>query len=223
MFAWEELRFSESTPLKYLIDRLPDKPALYAFCSNLTIEKLELVGWDDFRHMVDRAHGIKRESQIGFYESVTVLFSNNRSGSYFNEASFNSIKQDKVLSFRLTSLLKMAENLISPYYLGETTNLQLRVKQHLDASSALSKRLGSVGLTYNDMFLKFVTYESLGIKFDIKEEQNEDDDLEMLNLFSSQKVSGADSETKKSMLFFEEVLTRICKPRFIEKIGENKD
>ncbi len=89
----------------------------------------------------------------------------------------------------LARVLSAASMLQSPMYVGKADDLQSRISQHLDPSSELATRLRQAGIVFDEAILVYTVIE--------ESEQRSD-----------------------SVLFLvEEIVSRICRPGFVLRIG----
>lgn len=171
------------------VERIPAEPGVYAFFRQLEIS-----------HQHDPE---------GFTEEVLALIGQPAANSHatrcgplhnINLHSHSTLSQKKENELRqlaaddssrqyLANVISACTMLQSPLYVGKADRLRRRIGNHLDPSSDLSLRLREVGICIEKCVLVYTLL---------------DDDVCL---------------SEASLFLFEEIISRICRPGFVLRIG----
>lgn len=217
MNNWKSLRLDEGTPLSVLLDRLPPLPGLYCIKLNL-LNDSSPCSLESVSEKVNKSFGLPRKTSIGFYESVQLEHKLNVKPSYATDSVYKKLNAKEGFGTKFEKMMLLAETLSPVLYVGETNDIQRRLKEHLMDSSELISRFHSAGISASDLLINWVVIEE-GFDCPVETVENAVNPLDTWATIEAPK----EKVDKSELLFFEELLTQICKPRFIEKIGENKD
>lgn len=214
---WKSLRLDEITPLDVLLDRLPPQPGIYCIKLNL-LNDSSICSLSIVRDKVHKSFGLPRKSSIGFYESVKLEHKLNVESSYATDDTYDKLNAKEGFSVKFQKMMLLAESLSPVLYVGETNDIQRRLKEHLLDSSQLIGRFNAAEISTSDLLINWVVIEE-GFDCPVEVVENAVNPLDTWAAIEAPK----EQIDKSELLFFEELLTQICKPRFIEKLGENKD
>jgi len=171
-------------------DRLPPQPAVYAFFRNIKLPALASA--DDFLASVVTA--VSARAARNRTDKVGPL--HNITLECRSELSERKAETLSTLvqtaSFRafLSKIIKTASLLQSPLYVGKAVSLQARIKQHLEPMSDLAVRLRDADLTVNGCTLAYALVDESPVPLD-----------------------------DPTLFLIEEVITRLCRPGFVSRIG----
>ncbi len=104
--------------------------------------------------------------------------------------TLDNLSNDPQFRSYLASILETVSLMQSPLYVGKAENLQKRIIQHLDPMSDLSTRLREVGIYIPKTILAYCVVDNM--------------------LFEP---------TPDSLFLIEELVTRICRPGFVCRVG----
>ena len=170
-------------------ERLPPAPAVYAF-----FRKLDCPSGDPTTFLETVHAAIDAPAAPQHSSRVGPLHSVTlQSHSVLSPLKSERLRRLAALdSFRqyLAHVLERAALLQAPLYVGKADSLQLRIKQHLEPTSDLSSRLRGVGLNLDRAVLAYAL-------MDTPEDWNDEVTLTLV----------------------EEILTRICRPGYVARIG----
>lgn len=214
---WKSLRLDEVSPISVMLDRLPSKPGLYCIKLSLLNEYSDC-SLDSVRNKVIKSFGLPRQNSVGFYESVKLEHKLNVQPTYATDSVFNKLKTKSDFDIKFKKMMLLAETLSPVLYVGETNDIQRRLKEHLMDNSELTSRFQAAEISLNDLLINWVVIEE-GFDCPIETVESTVNPLDTWAIIEKPK----EQVDKSELLFFEELLTQICKPRFIQKIGENKD
>jgi len=174
--------------------RIPCAPAVYAFYRRLDVsadvDPEEFVA--HIQGEVSCPAAPLREARVGGLHRVGL-----HSESTLSESKLELLRAlavGKEFRSALSSIIQHPCLLQPPLYVGKAANLQTRTRRHLDVSSPLSERLRDVGI-------------------DIKKANM------VYTLIPQDNISDEDQEENEAALLIEEIVTRICRPGFVLRIG----
>lgn len=237
---WTHVQLSGPGPIAAKLKRLPTGAAIYSFCPSISFPA-GLRGQDLLAHLWDLceiSHGPNLSSALGAYESIQLVHKSEVPFTYLkNSPDILAVLEDQSFVECLSEILSAAQELVPPYYVGETRNLQVRVKQHLDANSDLRARLHTKNIPIESLTLRyylldkgcdnFLEEEVLGDGVvDDTEDGDVDEDLELNAMIasglSSASYDAENQEAKRKRKLIEELLSRLCRPRYIEQLGSRQ-
>jgi hypothetical protein len=171
-------------------DRLPSAPAVYAFFRNIKLPAAASA--EDFTAAITGAIAARAAPDR-----------TNKVGSLHNvtlecRSALSETKAGKLVSlaqsapFRvfLAKIVETASLLQSPLYVGKADSLQSRIRQHLEPMSDLAVRLREANITINACTLAYAIVEESPV-----------------------------SLTGLTMFLIEEIISRLCRPGFVSRIG----
>lgn len=172
-------------------DRLPDQPAVYAFFRNVKLPRPE-AGADNFLAALNAA--ISARAAPDRSSRVGPLHTVRL--ECWSELTANKSSKLSVLAenaaFRgfLGEVIETASLLQSPLYVGKADSLQARIRQHLEPMSDLAVRLREASITINGCSLAYAIVHECPVPLDLQ-----------------------------TMTLIEEIISRICRPGFVSRIG----
>lgn len=171
--------------------RLPTEPAIYAIFREVKLPKKEAPA-DEFVKAV-----------ISIIEAKAAPTKKNKVGPLHqieldscSELSQNKTDQlsnladCEVFRANLGAVLEKASLLQAPLYVGKADSLQSRIKQHLEPNSDLALRFREAGINIRSCILAYTVISREILKLD-----------------------------DKSLFLVEEIISRICRPGFVSRIG----
>jgi hypothetical protein len=133
-----------------------------------------------------------REARVGGLHRVSL-----RSESRLSESKLEQLKslsRDPNFRKSLSEIILNACLLQPPLYVGKAVNLQTRLRQHLEFASPLQDRLSEVGIDIKKSILVY-------------------------NIVPQFPAIDGDQEEGETALLIEDIVTRICRPGFVMRIG----
>ena len=171
-------------------ERLPNAPAVYAFFRKIQLS--EVGNGTDFVHSLLEA--VRQPSAPLKRARIGPL--HHIELHSFSELSLAKQHRLEVLAedarFRnfITRIIDTSSLLQAPLYVGKTENLQTRIKQHLEPMSDLNSRLREVDIALGASILAYTVVDD-----------------------------GPEDLSSDVMFLIEEVISRICRPGFVSRIG----
>lgn len=238
---WEILDLAGREPLEAKLERLPDAPAIYCFCQSITVDAStsshELR--DHLANILRRPHGPQFSSAVGPYEQVRLVHEPPYTEKFVENVLNNKLIENNDFRVELHRILILLQDIIPPYYVGETGNLQRRIREHLAGrKSDLGERIRREGLSWEDLVVKYTTVDTatvaslesprndnavedkgFGEYKTVPEEDDGEDDETAEILGALTPFSQSSRSERPERRFLEELITRLCRPRYIEKVG----
>jgi hypothetical protein len=233
--TWAHISLSGGGPVGHKLQRLPTGSAIYAFCPTVKLppEKKGLDLLEHLQRLCETPYGPDIAAWFGPYARASLSHHCKRQYGYLKkESSTLTTLEDEAFLKCLNQALEAAQELVPPYYIGETENLQRRIRDHLATNSDLRVRLSRVGIDIQDLTVRYflLSSECGGL---LEDDRNADssegsgeaasfeDDMGVLVATGLDDISfefGV-SASRRRRLLIEEVLSRLCRPRYIEKLG----
>ncbi len=175
---------------------LREKPAVYAWYRSFN----NLIDCDTAENFLlaidsyfDAKVSDKFNGKLGYLYDITIQ----ESGGSLSEKRYNLLKKIAQKPNKreiLSKILKDAELLQSPLYVGKAINLRKRIGDHISGYSELLNRFENAGINFRQCVLR---YKYIDIS-----------DLEMLN-----------DDAEEAVYLVEEILTRLSPAAFVRKPG----
>ncbi|WP_344707151.1 hypothetical protein [Sphingomonas swuensis] len=171
-------------------ERLPNSPGVYAFFSPPPV--LPTSDADEFmgalNTLIEQRASPSLSARAGSLHQLTL--DNFSQLSDHKQEKLREYAEDPRFREELAIIVSRCLPLKAPLYVGQTTVLQSRIKQHLSPSSNLAVRLRSTGLSVDRCFVAYRLMPDIEI-------------------FKKADV----------LTLTEEVVTRILRPGFVSRIG----
>ncbi|GEA13621.1 hypothetical protein [Alteromonas sp. KUL49] len=212
MESWETISFKGETPIQFILETIPEAPAIYSFTLNLRMEEkyyqpdsygsIEL--WADsvcseLERILNLPHGMQLNSTLGAFESVGIRYGMNFPFSYIKPINFVKLQTENPSFIKfLKAFIGKLSNFSSAMYVGESHDLNKRVKQHLNADSDLTRRLSSEGIDYKDLNLNYILLDDLEISYSelMEEEDITQESTSLMAFFNAGNVSTSENPEK---------------------------
>ena len=171
------------------IRRIPQEPGVYAFFRQLKISNQQ-----DADAFVDEVLALSSQPAANNHTARcgplhNVGLSSSSTLSSRKEAQLRELSNDSSFRKHLATTLSACTMLQAPLYVGKADQLRNRINSHLDPTSDLSTRLREVGIYIDKCVLAYTLIDDV--------------------------VSLPDS----SLFLYEEIISRICRPGFVLRIG----
>jgi hypothetical protein len=171
-------------------ERLPAEPAVYAFFRNIKLSPH--TSPEEFVALIESA--ISGRAAPDRHAKVGPM----HRVTLECRSELSEKKWDRLFelagsaAFRsfLAQVVATGSLLQSPLYVGKASSLQARIRQHLEPMSDLSARLREAGITVNRCILAYALVDESPVPL-----------------------------TDAALFLIEEVITRICRPGFVSRIG----
>jgi hypothetical protein len=171
--------------------RLPDQPAVYAFFRNIRVPNKDAPA-EEFIEAIKAA--VTARAAPDRTSKVGPLHSVRLEcwSDLAEPKSGNLEKMAQDPAFRgfLRNIIETASLLQSPLYVGKADRLQDRIRQHMEPMSKLAVRLREANITINGCTLAYAIVDQCPVP---------------LNL--------------QTMTLIEEIISRLCRPGFVYRIG----
>lgn len=172
-------------------DRLPDAPAVYAFFRNI---KLASPGSAPAIFVASLEAAISARAAPDRFSKIGPLHKVTlECRSELTLAKAKKLQElAQSLPFRgfLADIVETASLLQSPLYVGKADALQARIRQHLDPMSDLATRLRDADISISGCTLAYAVVDECPLESDLQ-----------------------------TMLVIEEIISRLCRPGFVSRIG----
>jgi hypothetical protein len=204
------------------LDRLPEKgPAVYGFYLDVRPPKRadnpQFV--QALRDLCALPHGPTRKATLWPYETLTVEHRTAVELSYVAwDASTERLFSRPGFADEVCAVLSAIQEIIPPLYVGESHRLRGRIRDHLSEGSDLLPRLEACGLRIDQLVLRYLLLEGVAPDERVEELVEEPADDEYSVYLSGESAHPVDV-SRRDRLFIEELITRLCKPRFVNKVG----
>lgn len=171
-------------------ERLPDAPAVYAF-----FRRLQVQGNTDAETFLATITGAVKQPAAPTKTSRIgplhrVSLESWSTMSDNKQQRLRDLASDPAFRHFLSKILATSSLLQAPLYVGKADSLQNRVRQHLEPMSDLALRLREAGISISDSILAYVVVDDP--PFPLAED---------------------------ALFLIEELITRICRPGFVSRIG----
>jgi hypothetical protein len=171
-------------------ERLPELPAIYSFFAPTPVlprgEKGAFLA--ALRDLIEQRASPTLRSKIGSLHNVTL--DNYSSLTPTKSDTLHDLADDQEFRDEIAIIIESCMPLRSPLYVGQTSSLKSRIKQHLHPSSPLSVRLRSTDLQIEQSTLCYRLMPDLDV-----------------------------FKTPESLQLAEEIVTRILRPGYVARIG----
>lgn len=225
---WQTIDFREPSPRDAKLDRLENSAAVYFFYLNIHLSSdLSSTEWcSQVVSLLSLKQGIDIDIPLGFYEAVKLEHRSGYGMSYLTDSKLDAcLSEDSEFLNKISMLMDELQFMLPPLYVGETSLLRDRVSAHL-TSGALLERFNEGGIKEEDLLLRFVYLDDIGISLDLEETKPaaapDDEELLAQTFFQSAKTLTPGKQVGPQLKFVEELLSRLMRPRFIRKLGEHK-
>jgi len=223
MDGWNYLYLADPGPLDVKLQRLPEiGAAVYAFYVDVRVSD-GLVG----RDLVDRLqelcalpHGPSRKTRLWPYETLMIEYQSDLPFSFIAwDAKTEELFETPTFSEEIRAVMDAIQQVLPPLYVGETHQLRARIANHLSPSSDLSLRLADRGLDVAQLLLRYMILD--GVAPVVRQTEEFGDAVEdQYAVYLPVPVGTPNEESsRRAQRFIEELVTRLCKPRFTSKLG----
>lgn len=219
--SWRYLYLSDPGPLETKLERLPEVgPSVYGFYLDvrLRMETTPQSVIERIQALCSVPHGPERRSDLWPYESLLVTHKSPLEFTYLSWCEDTAgLFQSQDFMTEISAVLAALQDVLPPLYVGETHRLRDRIREHLTGGSDLLGRLEAVGIKVDDLVVRHIVLE--GVPSGAEPEERADLGGDVYEVYLPGVDSNSDKLLRRRRRFFEELVTRLCKPRFIHKLG----